>query len=171
MNSITLVAVMLVMAFCARTKAQTWQELSSHVFTNAAIVWEIPSNRLPEKLWVYRRILPHVFPPAVISNAVVLAALQSRGFPQPSTNDFYILEEVPPDWPSTIVPLLAIQPRDANLSFGIVHFSPVSEKEIPDEDKLVRRAREYAFQLGLDPANLTKHSLYAHLWDTHKGAN
>jgi hypothetical protein len=171
MKSQALLAAILVMAFCAPIGAQTWQDVSSHIFTNAAILWNVPSNTLPEKLWVYRRILPHVFSSTVISNAIVFGSLQNRGFPRPSTNDFYIWEKVPPNWPGIIAPLLGVLPSDATLFFSVKHFSPVSAGEIPDDAAIVKRALEYAPMLGLAPTNLTTRRFYTHLCDTDNSVN
>jgi hypothetical protein len=164
-------AAFLTTAFCASADAQSWQELSSNLFTNAEIVWQAPTNALPKNLWVYHRLLPHIFPATVISNAVVLGSLQKRGFPKPSTNDFFILQEVPPDWPAPIPTLLGIRPADANLYFSIANFAPVSQKEIPDDETIIKLARKYAPQLGLDPAKFAQEKIYNHSCDTDQAAN
>ena len=161
----------LLTATVATVNAQSWQELSSGLFTNAEIVWRVPTNALPKNLWVYHRLLPHVFPATVISNAVVLGSLQKRGVPKSSTNDFFILKEVPPDWPTSIPTLLGIRPADASLCFSIDSFVPVSQKEIPDDETIIKLARKYAPQLGLDPAKLTQEKIYNHSCDTDQAFN
>jgi hypothetical protein len=161
----------LLTAAVATVNAQSWQELSSGLFTNAEIVWQVPTNALPKNLWVYHRLLPHVFPAMVISNAVVLGSLQKRGVPKSSTNDFFILQEVPPDWPTSIPTLLGIRPADANLYFSIANFAPVSQKEIPDDETIIKLARKCAPQLGLDPAKLVQGKFYNHSCDTDQAAN
>jgi hypothetical protein len=158
-------------AAVATVHAQSWQELSSNLFINAEIVWQVPTNALPKNLWVYHRLMPHVFPATVISNAVVLGSLQKRGFPKPSTNDFFILQVVPPNWPGPILTLLGIRPADANLYFSKASFTPVSQKEIPDDETIIKLARKYAPQLGLDPAKLVQEKIYAHSCDTDQAAN
>ena len=161
----------LLTATVATVNAQSWQELSSNLFVNAEIIWRVPTNALPKNLWVYHRLLPHVFPATVISNAVVLGSLQKRGFPKPSTNDFFILQEVPQDWPAPIPTLLGIRPADANLYFSIANFAPLSQKEIPGAETIIKLARKYAPQLGLDPATLVQEKIYNHSCDTDQAAN
>jgi hypothetical protein len=170
-KSFPLLAAFLMTGFCASVDAQSWQALSSNLFTNAEIVWRVPTNALPKNLWVYHRLLPHIFPATVISNAVVLGSLQKRGFPKSSTNDFFLLQEVPPNWPGPIPMLLGIRPADANLYFSIANFAPVSQKEIPDDETIIKLARKYAPQLGLDPAKLAREEIYNHSCDTDQAAN
>jgi hypothetical protein len=90
-----LLAAFFAAAFCAFGDAESWQEVSSHVFTNASIVWHVPADQMPKNLWVYRRMLPHIFSQEVISNAIVLGSLQSRGFPRSTTHYFSMAEQVP----------------------------------------------------------------------------
>ncbi len=142
--------------------AQSWQEVSSHLFTNSAIDWQASTTQLPKSLWIYRRSLPHVFPEPVISNAVVLGSLQDRGFPRPSTNDFYILKREPPNWPAGIPTIFGISPRDAYLYYSMPDYRPISKTEIPDDKTLAGLARKCATQLGLDPAELTLTKFYTH---------
>jgi hypothetical protein len=158
-------------SFPALADPPTWEELSSRIFNNAVIVWQAPTNDLPKSLWIYHRRLPHIFPVTVISNAVVLGSLQKRGFPNPSTNDFFIPEERPPNYPGPIPVVLGIRPGDANLYFSIPHESPVSEKEIPDEKTMVSQARKYAAQLGLNAAMLIHERSYTHFCDTDQTTN
>lgn len=166
MKSFALLAAFFSTAFCESADAQSWQELSTHLFTNTAIIWQVPTNQLPKSLWVYRRVLPHVFPTTVTSNAVVLASLQNRGFPPSSTNDFYISQQEPPDWPGTIPTLLGIRPCEACLYYAIPTSSPVSEKEVPDDKTVIRLALKCASQLGLDPAKLTHGKIYTNSYAT-----
>jgi hypothetical protein len=90
MKSIPMLAVFSTTIFCAYANAQSWQEASSDLFTNISIVWRTDTSQLPNSVWIYRRLLPHIFPTAIVSNAVVLGSLQSRGFPQSSTNNVFI---------------------------------------------------------------------------------
>jgi hypothetical protein len=166
-----MLAVFSTTIFCAYANAQSWQEVSSHVFTNAAVVWHIPTNQLPKSLRIYRRLLPHIFPPDVISNAVVLGSLQSRGFPPSTTNDFYLPQQVPENWPGTIATLLEIRPCDAYLSYTIPGYGAISQKEVPNEDTIMRVARKTATLLGLDPEKLEHGKIYMHSCDTDQTVN
>jgi len=66
--------------------AVTLEDVSPPLGTNTAIVWEAPTNHLPPRFWVYRR-LPQVFSAAAISNGIVLAGFEKKGFPRPGTNE------------------------------------------------------------------------------------
>jgi hypothetical protein len=145
--------------------AQGWQDVSASAFTNAQIVWQVPSNALPKTLWVYRRLLPHVFSASVISNAIVLGSLEKHGIPRPSTNDFYILPEVPPNWPGSIAPLFGMLPKDAYMYFSGTGFAAVSAKELPDDETIKTLTRCYAPRLGVGSAELTHATLHYHLGD------
>jgi hypothetical protein len=170
-KSFSLLAAFFSTALCGSTAAQSWQELSAHLFTNTAIIWQVPTNQLPKSLWVYRRVLPHIFPAAVTSNAVVLGSLQNRGFPSSSTNDFYISQQEPADWPGPIPTLLEIRPCDAYLYYAIPISGPVSEKEVPDDKTVTRLALKFASQLGLDPAKLTHGKIYTNSYAADKTTN
>src|ERR1035441_5674365 len=61
------------------------EDVSLHFSTNTAIVWQAPTNHLPQRFWTYKR-LPQVFSAAAISNGIVLAGFEKKGFPRPSTN-------------------------------------------------------------------------------------
>jgi hypothetical protein len=67
----------------------TLEDISPHFSTNTEIIWDVPTNALPKGFRVYKR-LPRVFSATTISNAVVLASFQSKGFPTPSTNQIVI---------------------------------------------------------------------------------
>lgn len=158
-------AAFLVTAFYAVADTPTWQELSSNLFTSASIQWQPPADSLPKNLWIYRRVLPHVFPATVSSNAIVLGSLQKRGFPTPSTNNFLISAEVPPNWCCSIPVLFSIQPGDAGLSFWSGDNTSVREEEIPDHDAMIKRARTCAALLGLNTAELNGERFYTHFRD------
>jgi len=75
--------LVLAKAFSAAAGVPTLEELSSKLFTNAPIVWQAPTNHLPKQFWIYQRHLPCVFSATVISNAIVMASLQSKGHFRP----------------------------------------------------------------------------------------
>ena len=68
----------------------TMEDIAPRFPTNTEIVWKVPSNQLPHDIWVYKR-LPRVFSAAVISNAIVLASLQSKGKQSQPAMTFFIL--------------------------------------------------------------------------------
>lgn len=166
MKPVAFIAVILITAFSAPADSPTWQELSSRLFTNTAIVWQAPTNKLPKSFWIYQRELPHVFSATVISNAVVLGSLQGKGFPKPSTNDFFIPEDKGPDYPGTLATIFSIRPGDANMYYSLPNYSAGSGEQLPDDKTITARAWKYASQLSLDPAYLVQERIYTHSCDT-----
>jgi hypothetical protein len=146
--------------------AQSWQELSANLFKNAPIVWQASTNTLPKNLWIYRRLLPHIFPATVISNAVVLGSLQGKGFPKPSTNDFFIPEDRGPNYPGGLATVFGIRPSDANMYFSVPNYGTGSSDKIPGDETIAARAWKYAPQLGLDPAQMVQERFYTHLCES-----
>ena len=163
-------AIVFIGGFPMAVTAQSWQELSSHLFTNAAIDWQVSTSHLPESFWIYRRNLPRVFPATVISNAIVLGSLQDRGFPRPSTKDFYIFKREPPDWPTGIPSIFGMLPRAAYLYYVMPDCRPISKTGIPNDDVVAGLAVKYAPKLGLDPSKLTERKFYTHWCQTDDGA-
>ena len=163
MKSFAIHAVILVAASSASAAPPTWEELSAHLFTNAVIVWQAPTNRLPKNIWIYQRALPHIFPATVISNAMVLGSLQSKGFPKPGTNDFFIPEDKGPNYPGALATIFGIIPGDATLYYWMPNHSTGSTNAIPADDTISRQAWEYAARLGLDPAKLIQKNWFTNL--------
>lgn len=168
MKFISLLAVILAMDFSMLAAPPTWEELSSHLFNNAAIVWQAPTNGLPKSLWIYERALPHVFSATVISNAIILGSLQSKGFPKPSTNDFYISEDKGANYPGPIPTIFGIIPGDASLYYSMPNYSKGSGKEIPDDKIIVKKAWQCAAQFGLDATNLIQERIYSQKCDANQ---
>jgi hypothetical protein len=61
-------------------------------------------------------------------------------------------------------------PNDASISYAIPNFSSGSEKDIPNNEIIVKRAKECVRQLGLDPAKLIQNSIYTYSYDDDDGA-
>lgn len=166
MKSFAILAVISVAALSAPADQPTWQELSARLFTNAVIVWQAPTDKLPKKFWIYQRELPHVFSATVISNAVIFGSLQSKGFPKPSTNDFFIPEDKGPNYPGPLAAIFGIRPGDANLYYSLPNYSTGSGEQLPSDETSAARAWKYASQLGLDPDQSVQERIYTHLCDT-----
>ena len=139
-------------SFSAFADPPTLQELSSNLFTHTPILWQAPVSNLPKNLWSYRNNLPHIFSAEIISNAIVLGALQSKGFPKPSTNDTCIQCEDP--CPCGCPCNFSIRPYFATLSYEKPHADWGSEEDIPSEPAIVKRAWECVSFLKLDPTQL-----------------
>ncbi len=137
------------------------EDISPHFSTNMPIVWQAGTNQLPKSVWIYKRLPPHPFPVTIISNAIVLASLQKKGFPKPSINDFYIAEEHPPDYPSTIPIIFSITPKSASIFYSQPH-PGTNTTDIPADNILARRARDRAAELGIDPVQIAFKDLTSH---------
>ena len=162
MKNVSFIFAILATAFSALAAPPTWQELSSHLFTNAVIVWQAPTNNLPKSLWVYQRLIPRVFSATVISNAIVLASFQSHGFPKPGTNDVCILDD--PDCDScqcARVCNFSIRPNDATLSFYSPNQNHLTQN-IPSDATIDRLARDCALKLGVDLAQVVQKPVTSH---------
>ena len=112
-QSMRIPVAVLVTWFSFHVTAASLEDVSPHFSTNAEIVWKVPANDLPKRLWIYKK-LPHVFSAATISSAVILAGFQRKGFPIPSTKRTVIWDDVAG---STIgeprPPCFAIMPENA----------------------------------------------------------
>lgn len=114
---------------------------------------------MPKNIWIYRRLGPRIFPATVISNAVVLASLKGKKIPKPSTNDFFILDEKPANYPGPIFDIFRISPGRGNVNYTMPNPVRGSNKDIPSDETIVAQAWKYAFQLGLDPKQLVQKPL------------
>ena len=152
-------------AFSAFAASPTLEELSSHLFTNATIVWQAPTNHLPKYFWIYQRQLPRIFSATVISNAIVLGSLQGSGFPQPSTNETCI--SIEPPCPCGNACNFFINPNEASMSFGSTNYTNGSPNGIPSDEVIAKRAWECVPKLGLDPTQMIQKSFFTHLFNTY----
>jgi hypothetical protein len=160
MKILVFLATSLAAVFSSPADPPTLEELNSHLFTNAPIVWLAPTNHLPKSFWVYQRLLPRVFSETIISNGIVLGSLQSKGFPQPSTNETCIMAE--PPCPCANVCNFFINPNDATMNFESPDYKNGSPQGIPSDQVIAERAVGYTPQLGLDPTHLTSQSFFTH---------
>ena len=158
MKTFAILAAILTTALPSPADLVKWQDISPHLSTNAEIIWTAPTNDLPKGFWIYKKILPRIFPASVISNAIVLASLQKKGFPQPSTNRITIWEptreNLSPWDDDPQAGALSIDPDFARLYYTMPRFDRDSGIDIPSDDVIVKRAWDNAFKLGLDSAQL-----------------
>jgi hypothetical protein len=133
------------------------ERFSPDFSTNTAIIWRAPTNQLPKSLWIYKRLPPQPFLASVISNAVVLAGVQDRGFPTPSTNAFFIWSAFDPC--GTAFSIFSIQPANTSISFTSTNHNSLTEN-MPDDGTVRRRAYECAARFGLDAAHLVACDVY-----------
>lgn len=162
MKTHVLFGLVLSVVFPISAEVPTLKDLSSRLFTNTTIVWQAPTGDLPKSFWVYHRNLPRIFSTTVISNAIVLGSLQSKGFPKPSTNTTCI--EAEPPCPCLNVCNFFINPGEASMSFESPNYKDGSPDSIPGDSDIAKRAWECVPQLGLDPKELVQKSFFTHTY-------
>lgn len=165
MKSPAILVIILISVLSAVADYPTVQEATSHLFTNAVIIWKAPTDTLPQSFWIYQRTLPRIFSETVISNAFVLGSLQQKDFPKSSTKDFYIQEDFPPNWPGAVPDIFGIRPNDALLFYQMPGYAADSKRAgvgIPNDKMILAQAWKYARQLGLDTNKMALKSFYTH---------
>jgi hypothetical protein len=142
--------------FSFHAVAASLEEIAPHFAINAEIVWRVPTNDLPKRLWIYKKV-PHVFSAATISNAVVLAGFQQKGFPKPSTNTTVLWDEVAG---STIgeprPPSFLIIPDDGMIQYDLGDRWPNSPQDIVSDQSEVEYAWNCLAWLGVDRNQFVK---------------
>jgi hypothetical protein len=128
-------------------------ELWSHLFTNGPIIWQVPTNSLPKSFWVYKK-LPRIFSATTISNAIILASFQDKGFPKPSTNQIVIWGDHSEGEPEP--PYFSILPDAGQMSFTLGDRGPQSPEGISTNEAAVERAWECLAQLGMNRSQFVK---------------
>jgi hypothetical protein len=142
----------------------TLEDFSPQLSTNCQIIWKIPTNNLPTSFWIYRRHGPRIFSVTVISNAIVLASLQSKGFPQPSAKDFFIWEDRGPNYPGGVPSIFSIRPGYATMYYEMPRSDTGSGAGIPSDATIAKHAWDEAIRLGIDPKQLKLKNLTSHFW-------
>jgi hypothetical protein len=153
MKAFALLAAILVPAYSAPANPPTVEELWSHLFTNGPIIWQAPSNKLPKSFWIYKK-MPRVFSTTTISNAIILASFQDKGFPKPSRYRTTLWanhidgEPMPPNF--------SIWLEQGQISFSLGDRAPESQEEIWTNQNAVERAWNCLSQLGVDRTQFVK---------------
>jgi len=158
MKAFAVVAVILASVFSSLADTSSLERFSIQLSTNMPIIWQAPTNHLPKSFWIYKRLPPRPFSASVISNAVILASLQDKVFPRPSTNAFFIWSA--PNPCGTSFSIFSIQPASTSISFSPPDQS-LSTDNVPDDETVTRRAFECAARFGLDRAHLIPKNVYS----------
>jgi hypothetical protein len=149
-------AIFLALFCCFPATAASLEDVSPHFATNAEIIWRVPTNDVPKRLWIYRK-LPHVFSAATISNAVILAGFQKRGFPKPKTNSVVISDEIAGStFSEPRPPCFAIIPEDGIIQYDLGDRWPDLPGEILADRAAVNYAWDCLARLGIDRAQFVK---------------
>jgi hypothetical protein len=151
MKAFLLLAVVLTARSSVFAEATTMQNFSPHLSAKAQIVWNAPTNTLPNNLWVYRRHGPRIFSASVISNAIVLGSLQNKGIPRPPLKDFFIWDDRGPNYPGPIPSIFYIRPGWATIGYSIPHPDRGRGTDIPSDSVIIRRAWGKLPRFGIDP--------------------
>jgi hypothetical protein len=153
MKAFALSAAILTRAFYSHAAPITLEDISPHLSTNAQIIWEAPTNHLLKSFWIYKK-MPRIFSAATISNAVIMASFQNKGFPKPSTNWIVIWadstegEPQPPDF--------EITPDLGEMSYSLGDRAPDSAAEYFKDGAIVERAWDSLAQLGIERMEFVK---------------
>ena len=131
------------------------QDFSPHFPTNAQIIWKAPTNTIPKSFWIYK-LLPNTFTAPVISNAIVLASFESKGFPQPSTNEIILVDRTPEGDDPLAGSFAVIIPRAGQISFNKREHQLGSTNDIPSDATVRKKARDCALLLGLNLSELSE---------------
>ena len=150
-----ILAAVLATASISSTATTSIEDLAPHLSTHTPIIWKAPTNLVPKSLWVYR-MLPNAFTEPVISNAVVLASFQSKGFPRPSTNRITLWDHYPADVDDPFVGSFSILPDIGEIVFDKRNHAAGSSEAIPSDEMIMKRAWDCVAQLGIDPAQLSQ---------------
>lgn len=150
--------VLLATAFCALSNTSSLEKFSPPFSTNTSVLWTAPTNLLPKIFWVYKRLPPRPFSVSAISNAVMLAAVQDKGFPKPSTNAYFIWSD--PNPCGTSYSIFSIQPAASTISFEAPDQN-LSTNHVPDNETVRKRAFECAARFGLSLVDLVPKNVYS----------
>ncbi|HTV43176.1 MAG TPA: hypothetical protein VMF08_21605 [Candidatus Sulfotelmatobacter sp.] len=145
------------------------QELESRLF-DCPIIWQA-TNTLPKSFWTYEKALPCIFNPKVITNAIILASFESKGYPKPSTNDICIFTD--PDCDScgcARVCNFSINPGRATLSFNSAYRNNLTQG-MPGDDAIIKWASDDAPALGVDPKQIAFKNFTSHYNTDTNGDN
>jgi len=147
-------APILALIFSFRAVALTsLEDISPHFSTNAQIIWQAPTNHLPKSFWIYKK-LPRVFPATIISNAIVLASFQDKGFPKPSTNRIVIWADSTGVNRNRLILRSCRKMEEYLFPSEIVRW--IRPQEIFRDQAAVERAWDRLAQLGIDRSQLVK---------------
>lgn len=161
MKCVALFAASLAAAFYSVADTSSPENFSPDLTTNTPILWQAPTNHLPKRFWVYKTLSPHIFPATVISNAIVLASFQSKGFPKPDTNDICITDDPDCDCPCMRVCNFYISPALGVLSFASPGQNTLT-KHLPSDQAIMKWAWNDAALLGIDPAQVAQKCFTSH---------
>jgi len=153
MKAFTFPILILAAVFSSHAAPITLEDISPHLSTNAQIIWQAPTNNLPQSFWIYKKS-PQLFSATTISNAIILASFQDEGFPKPSTNQTVIWGDRSEGEPEP--PYFSILPDVGQMSFTLGDRGPQSPEGISTNEAAVQRAWECLAQLDMNYSQFVK---------------
>lgn len=146
MKRFALIPVILLTALPGWAGPMTLEDVSPHFPTNAEIVWQAPTNHLPQELPTYITV-PQMFSTVTISNAMVLAAFPPKH--HISAGDFHLQDGPEDRWSRAL---------DITIQWGQIMYRVRTDlrepKGVPGGEEVAKRAWEYAAKLDIDPSEL-----------------
>jgi hypothetical protein len=136
----------------------TLEDISPHFPTSTPIIWQAPTNHLPKSFWIYQKS-PHVFSAVTISNAIVLASFQDKGFPKPSKNKITLWATPHNGEPRP--PYFEIDPELGVISYSLGDRAPDSEGSVSKDAAAIERAWNYLADLDIDRSQFVRTNLAA----------
>jgi hypothetical protein len=128
------------------------ESFSPHFSTNTQIICQFQMKNLPKSFWIYKK-LPRIFSATAISNAIILASFQSKGFPKPSTNPVVIWDNHFEGEP---------EPRNFSINPAMGEISYFIGDQAPDtwpvstNQEAVQHAWNFLPRLGINQSELIK---------------
>jgi hypothetical protein len=159
--------IILAATFSLQAAATPLETFCPHFSTNMPIIWQAPTNQLPKSFWTYKMLAPCPFTATILSNAVMLASLESKGFPKPSTQNSCFYADDCQQCSCAISCYFSIMPESGSIQFNEPHKNNLSEA-IPDDDEIVKVALECATRFGLNGAHLIPRKVYVTLCDSNR---
>jgi hypothetical protein len=153
MKTLAILAALLAMIVSSSGDPVTLEDISPHLSTNAPIVWQASMDNLPKTFWIYKKT-PQTFSATTISNGIVLASFQSKGFPKPSTHQITIWGDHMEGEPEP--PYFSILPDLGQMSFTLGDRGPQAPELISTNEAAVERAWGCLAELKLDRSQFVK---------------
>jgi hypothetical protein len=152
-KSFAILATFLAGVFFSSGAPITLEDISPHLSANAAIIWQASMNDLPKSFWIYKKS-PQTFSATTISNAIILASFQKKGFPKPSTHQITIWGDHMEGEPEP--PYFSILPETGQMSFTLGDRGPQAPELISTNEAAVQKAWDCLAQLRMDRSQFMK---------------
>ena len=132
--------------------ALTLEDISPHFQANIEIIWKAATNDLPKRLWIYKRSR-HLFSAVTISNAIVLAGFQKKGFPSGGSQTVLWADHIEGE---PRPPSFLIMPENGTIQYDLGDRWSNSLSDILNGPTEVEYAWEFLARLGIDQTQFVK---------------